>query len=159
MTQAIPTGYNSLTACFTFKDCKKAIAFYKNALGAEVVDYLENSTGTGVMHASMKIGNSMIMMGEETSSENCPKSAETTGSSPISLYIYVPNVDAVFDTAVAAGGKVVMPVAEMFWGDRCGTFKDPFGYTWMIGTHTKDLTNEQIRKGAEEFSAQMQNKK
>ena len=83
------------------------------------------------------------------------KSAETLGSSPISLYVYVADADAAFKQAIDAGATVVMPVADMFWGDRAGSLKDPFGYSWMIATHTRDLTNEQIRKGAEAFFAQM----
>ena len=99
------------------------------------------------------------MMGDEMPGrENCAKSAETLGSSPISLYLYVPNVDAVFNQAVAAGGKATMPVDDMFWGDRCGTLKDPFGYSWMIASHKQDLTNDEIQKGAEAFFAQMAKK-
>ena len=86
-------------------------------------------------------------------STNCLKSAETLGSSPISLYVYAPDADAMFKQAVAAGGTATMPVAEMFWGDRVGQIKDPFGYLWMIGTHTQDLTHDEIRKGAEAFFA------
>jgi len=92
------------------------------------------------------------MMGDEGPQG---KSAETLGSSPISLYIYVPNADAAFKQAVAAGGTATMPVADMFWGDRAGHIRDPFGYSWMIATHTQDLTPEQIRKGAEAFFSQM----
>lgn len=73
----------------------------------------------------------------------------------ISLFIYVPNVDEAFKQAVSAGAAVTMPVSEMFWGDRAGNVRDPFGYSWMIATHTKDLTQEQIRKGAEDFFKSM----
>jgi uncharacterized glyoxalase superfamily protein PhnB len=69
------------------------------------------------------------------------------------LYVYVPNVDAVFEQAVAAGATVVMPVADMFWGDRCGSLKDPFGYEWTIATHTRDLTEGEIQEGAKTFFA------
>ena len=81
------------------------------------------------------------------------KSAESLGTSPVSLYVYVPNVEAVFKQAIAAGAAETMPVADMFWGDRCGSLKDPFGYSWMIATHNRDLTEEQIRQGAEAFCA------
>jgi len=74
------------------------------------------------------------------------------------LYVFVPNVDATFKQAVAAGGAETMPVAEQFWGDRAGAIQDPFGYTWMIATHKQDLTQEQIRKGAEVFFAQIAKK-
>ena len=81
-----------------------------------------------------------------------------SGSSPISFYLYVPNADAAFQQAVAAGGTATMPAADMFWGDRCGSLKDPFGYSWMIATHKQDLTNDEIQKGAQAFFAQMSKK-
>ena len=159
MTKPIPEGYHSVTPSFTFKDSRKAIEFYKKAFGAKVLDLMPDPSGRRTMHATIQIGNSMVMMGDEMpGSENCAKSAETLGSSPISLYVYVPDADQAFKQAVAAGATATMPVADMFWGDRCGSLKDPFGYTWMIGTHKQDLTNDQIQKGAEAFFAQMSKK-
>ena len=108
--------------------------------------------GNGTMHATMKIGNSILMMGDEMA--NCP-SAESLGHTPISLFVYVPDVDRVFRQAIAAGATETMPVADMFWGDRCGNLKDPFGYSWMIGTHIRDLTHEEIQKGARAFFEKM----
>ena len=158
MSQPIPTGYHTITPSFTFKNSEKAIEFYKKAFGAEVLDCLSNPTGKGTMHATIQIGDSIIMMGDETpGAENCSKSAETLGSSPISLYVYVPNVDAAFEQAVKAGGTATMPVADMFWGDRVGQIKDPFGYSWMIATHKQDLSNDNIRTGAEAFFSSMSN--
>ena len=159
MTKPIPEGYHSVTPSFTFKDSRKAIEFYKKAFGAKVLDLMPDPSGRRTMHATIQIGNSMVMMGDEMpGSENCAQSAETLGSSPISLYVYVPDADQAFKQAVAAGATATMPVADMFWGDRCGSLKDPFGYTWMIGTHKQDLTNDQIQKGAEAFFAQMSKK-
>ena len=155
MAQPIPEGYQSVTPSLTFKDSKKALEFYKKAFSAKVLDFFPNPSGQGIMHATMQIGNSIIMMGDEM--PQC-QSAETLGSSPVSLYVYVPDPDATFKQAVAAGATVVMPVAEMFWGDRAGNVKDPFGYSWMIATHTRDLTNDEIKKGAEAFFAQMAKK-
>ena len=156
MTQPIPEGYHAVTPSFTFKDSKKAIEFYKKAFGAKVLEVLPSPDGARTMHATIKIGDSILMMGDEMpNAENCAKSAETLGNSPISLYVYVPNADETFKQAIAAGAKEVMPVANMFWGDRCGTLKDPFGYSWMVATHKQDLTNDEIRKGAEAFFAQM----
>ena len=110
------------------------------------------------MHATMQMGNSILMMGDENPDPKCGKSAETVGACPISLYVYVPDADVTFKQAVEAGATVNMPVADMFWGDRAGSVKDPFGYSWMIATHKQDLTNEQVRKGAEAFFAQMAKK-
>lgn len=151
MTQPIPAGYQSVTPSLTFKNSQKALEFYKKAFNAKVLDLFPNLDGNGIMHATMQIGNSILMMGDE--SPKC-QSAETLGGSPISLFIYVPNVDAAFKQALDAGCKTFMPVADMFWGDRAGSLTDPFGYSWMIATHTKDLTQEEIKKGAEEFFAQ-----
>lgn len=159
MVKPIPDGYHTVTPSFTFKDSKKALEFYKKAFNAEVLALFPSPTGQGVMHATMKIGNSILMMGDEMpSNEDCGKSAETVGSSPISLYIYVPDVDTTFKQAIAAGGVVTMAVSDAFWGDRTGMIKDPFGYSWMIATHKQDLTEEQVQKGAEEFMASMDKK-
>ena len=159
MAKPIPDGYHTITPSFTFKDSKKAIEFYKKAFGAKVIDLMLDPSGRRTMHATIQIGNSIVMMGDEMpGAENCAKSAETLGNSPISFYIYVPDADAAFKQAVAAGGTTVMPVADMFWGDRCGTLKDPFGYSWMVATHKQDLTNDEIQKGAEAFFAQMAKK-
>lgn len=158
MTQPTPQGYHTVTPSFTFKDSKKAVEFYKKALGAEVLDFFPSPSGQGVMHATMRIGNSIVMMGDEMPGSQGCKSAETLGCSPMSLYVYVPDVDATFKQAIAVGGTETMPVADMFWGDRVGQMKDPFGYLWMIATHTQDLTSEQVQKGAQEFFAQMAKK-
>jgi PhnB protein len=155
MVQAIPEGFHSVTPTFIFKDCHKAIEFYKKAFNAKLIDLFPTMNGKGVMHATLKIGNSIIMMGDEMDSTNCPKSAETTGISPIGFFVYIADVDSAFKQAVDAGGKVTMPVADMFWGDRVGQIKDPFGYSWMIATHTIDLTDEEIKKRATDFFASM----
>ncbi len=155
MVQAIPEGFHSLTPSFTFKNSKLAIEFYKKAFTAKLMDLFPSPDGKGVMHATLKIGDSIIMMGDEMNgSENC-KSAETLGSSPMSLFFYVTDVDATFAQAVDAGGTSVMPVADMFWGDRMGQIKDPFGYSWMIATHKQDMTNEEMEQKAKEFFASM----
>jgi uncharacterized glyoxalase superfamily protein PhnB len=158
MTKAIPEGYHTLTPSFTFKDCQKAIEFYKKAFGAEVLDNMPGPDGRGTMHATLKIGNSILMMGDEMASGGC-QSAESLGNSPITLYVYVPDADSAFKQAIAAGASEAMPVMDMFWGDRSGTIKDPFGYMWMIATHKKDLTKDEIQKGAKEFFEQMQKQK
>lgn len=158
MAKAIPDWYHAVTPSFTFKDSQKAIDVYKKAFGATVLDVFPNLTGRGIMHATLQIGDSIMMMGDEMPGGQGCKTAEELGGSPISLFLYVPDADAAFKQAVAAGCTVVMPVADMFWGDRAGHLKDPFGYQWMIATHTQDLNKEQIRKGAEAFFAQMAKK-
>ncbi len=148
MTRPIPEGYESLTPMFVFKDARKAIEFYKKAFRAEERFVMPGPDGTGVMHAELKIGSSIIMMGEENPQFPC-KSSETLGGSAISFYLYLNNVDEAFKVAVEAGAKVTMPVEEMFWGDRAGTVLDPFGYSWTLATHTRDLTPQEIAAGAQ----------
>ncbi len=157
MATPVPAGYHSVTPSMTFKDSKKAIEFYKKAFGATVLDLFPNLTGEGIMHASLKIGDSILMLGDEMPGQAC-QSAETLGSSPIGLFIYVQDADAAFKQAVSAGATVTMPVAEMFWGDRAGNVVDPFGYQWMIATHNRDMTKEEIRAEAQTFFAQMAKK-
>ena len=143
----IPEGYHSVTPSLSLKDSREAIEFYKKAFNAEVLDLMPGPDGKGTMHATIKIGNSILMMGDENPEQGC-QSAESLGASPVSLCIYLPNVDEAFQRAIAAGGTETMPVTDMFWGDRCGSLTDPFGYKWWIGTHTRDLTQKEIQEGA-----------
>ncbi len=148
----IPEGFHSVTPMLTLKNSLKAIEFYKKAFGAKILEVMPSPDGKGTMHATIKIGDSVLMMGDEMPNQQC-KSAESLSGSPVSFYIYVPNADAAFKQAIAAGAAETMPVADMFWGDRCGSLKDPFGYSWMIATHNRDLTEEQMREGAQSFFA------
>ncbi len=157
MTKAIPEGFHSVTPMFMYKDARKAIEFYKKAFGAMELFAMPGPEGKGVMHAELLIGNSIIMMGEENPQAPC-KSAEALGCSPVSFYIYVEDVNEAFERAVKAGGQVRMPVEEMFWGDRVGTLEDPFGYSWWLATHTRDLTPKEIEEGAEAALAHMAGK-
>lgn len=154
MVKAIAEGFHSVTPMIVFKDVRKAIEFYKRALGAAERSVMPGPDGKGVMHAEILIGNSIIMMSEENPQNPC-KSAETAGGSPVSFYIYTEAVDEAFKKAVDAGAEVKMPVQDMFWGDRAGTVQDKFGYSWMLATHTGDLTDQQLEEGAKAFYAQM----
>ena len=151
-TKPTPEKYHSVTPCLTMKDSLKAIEFYERAFGAKELGVFPSPDGKRTMHATIQIGDSILMMGDEWPDQDC-KSAETLGASPISLYVYVPDADAVFKEAVAAGASVTMPMEDMFWGDRCGTVKDPFGYSWTIATHTRDLSEQEIQQGAQSFFA------
>lgn len=154
MTKAIPEGFHSVTPMFMFKDARKAIEFYKRAFGAQERFAMPGPDGKGVMHAEVLIGSSIIMMGEENPQQPC-KSAETIGGSPVSFYLYVEKVDEAFRIALEAGAEVRMPVQDMFWGDRIGTVQDPFGYSWTLATHIKDLTPQEIQAGAQAAFAEM----
>ena len=157
MTKAIPEGFHSVTPMCMFIDARKAIEFYKRAFGATERFAMPGPDGKGVMHAELLIGDSIIMMGEENPNEPC-KSAETAGGSPVSFYIYLENADEAFRRALEAGAESRMPVQDMFWGDRVGTVQDPFGYSWSLATHTKDLTSQEIQEGAQAFFAKMAGK-
>jgi uncharacterized glyoxalase superfamily protein PhnB len=146
----VPEGFHTVTPTMTVKNSIEAIEFYQQAFNAENLGVFPTPDGEHTMHAVIKIGNSILMMGDEMPGMGCP-SASPSGSSPISLYIYVEDADALFAQAVAAGAEKVMPVEDAFWGDRCGMVKDPFGYSWMIATHNRDLSEEEIQKGAKEF--------
>jgi uncharacterized glyoxalase superfamily protein PhnB len=152
MTKPIPEGYHTITPTFAFKNTRKAIEFYKKAFGATEKYVMPGPDGQGVMHAELKIGDSTIMLGDENPEYSC-KSAETLGGSPISLYLYVKDVDAAFERAVSAGGTSQMPVQDMFWGDRVGTFLDPFGHRWSLATHVADVSPEEMARGAEAMCA------
>lgn len=157
MVKSIPEGFRSVTPMFMFKDCRKAIDFYKNAFGAQERYAMPGPDGKGIMHAELLIGDSIIMMGDENPQQNS-KSAESMGGSPVSFCLYVENVDAAFRRAVEAGATSQMEVQEMFWGDRAGFVQDPFGYNWMLATHTRDLSSEEIREGAKAACAEMSKK-
>lgn len=157
MAGLIPEGFHSVTPMCVFKDARRAIEFYKRAFGAEALFVLPGPDGEGVMHAEVRIGDSIIMMGEEHPQEAC-RSAEAIGGSPVSFYIYVEDADAAFRRALDAGAESRMPVEDMFWGDRAGSVQDPFGYSWMLATHSKDLTPQQVQEGARAFYAKMPKK-
>ena len=108
-----------------------------------------------VMHGEIRIGDSVLMLGEENPAWPTYKSAETLGASPISLHLYFPDADAAFKRALDAGAKVEMPLDDMFWGDRYGKVRDPFGYVWGIATRVKNLSPEEIRKAGQEWMAKM----
>lgn len=148
MAKPVPEGYQSLTPMFTFKDCRPAIEFYQKAFGAEARSIMPCPGGKGILHAELTLGNSLIMMGDENPRQPSPNET-ASGSSSLSFYLYVEDVDAVFARAVAAGATVDMPVEEMFWGDRVGGVRDPFGHTWMLATRQKEMTEEEMAKAAE----------
>jgi uncharacterized glyoxalase superfamily protein PhnB len=154
MSQGLPAGFHTLTPSMVLKDARKAIDFYKRAFGAEEIDVMSGPDGR-VMHAELRIGTSILMMGEENPAWPQFKSAETLGASPISLHLYVPDVDAAFRRAIDAGATVEMPIQDMFWGDRYGKVRDPFGYLWGLATRVRDLTKEEVDRAGREWMATM----
>jgi PhnB protein len=149
--QPIPEGYHSLTPYLIIKGADKAIEFYIKAFGAEELFRMPTPDGKAVMHAELKIGDSRVMLSEE-SPEHCSQAPQTLGGTPVSLYFYVEDADQVFAAATAAGAQARTPLTDMFWGDRFGQVVDPFGHVWSIATRKENLTDEQFNERAREFA-------
>ncbi len=145
----IPPGLHTVTPHLVIRGARKAIEFYKKAFGAAEVMCMPGPNGETVMHAEIKIGDSMIYLADEFSAAAIA-SPEKFGGTTVSFHIYVPDADAVFKQAIAAGAKVAMPMMDMFWGDRYGQVIDPFGHHWSIATHVEDVPPEEMGKRAAE---------
>jgi PhnB protein len=135
----------------------KQLNSIKNGFGAEECFRMNGPNGKSIGHAQLKIGDSVFMLADEFPQMNS-LSPESIGGSPVSMYVYVEDVDAVFNQAVSAGATVLNPVMDMFYGDRWGYIKDPFGHLWSIATHKKDLTPDELKKAAEIAFAEMSRK-
>ena len=142
----IPDGYHSVTPYLILDNATGALEFYKKAFGA-VEEVRMPAPGGRIGHAEIRIGDSVIMLADE-SPEMGARSARTLGGSPISLLVYVEDVDARVAQAVAAGAKLVRPVANQFYGDRTGGVDDPFGYHWYLATHVEDVPPDELEKRA-----------
>ena len=152
-TKPIPEGYRTVTPYLTLGNTSRALDFYKRAFGAQVVTRMDTPDGK-VAHAEIKIGDSMIMLGDEMPGMG-NQSPQTLGGTASGIMLYVEDVDAVFNQAVSAGAQVEMPVADMFWGDRYGRLKDPFGHSWSVGTHKEDVAPAEMPKRMKEAMAKM----
>jgi PhnB protein len=150
----IPEGHHTVTPYIAVKDASKAIEFYKQPFGAVEKGRMTGPNGKGIMHAEIKIGDSFIFLSDEIPDMGS-RSPESLGGNTGSLHLYVEDADAAFRKAVSAGAQVRMPVTDMFWGDRYGKVIDPFGHEWGIGTHTEDLTEEQVKQRAKAAIAGM----
>lgn len=140
----IPEGMHTVTPHLICAGADQAIEFYKNAFDAVELSRMPGPDGK-VMHASIRIGDSVIMLNDEMPQWGSFGPKHLKGS-PVTIHLYVENADAVFEQAVRAGAKVTMPVADMFWGDRYGKVEDPFGHQWSIGTHVRDVSPEEMQK-------------
>jgi PhnB protein len=152
--QAIPRGYHTVTPSLVVAGAGKAIDFYKRAFGAEELMRFPGPDGT-IMHAEIRIGDSIIMLGDEMP-EQGGRGPKSIGGTPVSFFIYKENVDAAWKQAVDAGAGTIMPLADQFWGDRTGCLEDPFGHRWWLAQHIQDLTPEEMQRNAEAFFSQMQ---
>jgi PhnB protein len=149
----IPEGFHNLTPSLTLNDAAGAIEFYKQAFGAVEVNRAPAPDGKKLWHAEVQIGDSRVMLSDEFPEMGGWGSARTLGGTPITLWLYVKDVDAVFKAATDAGATSVMAVENQFWGDRMGTIEDPFGYRWSIATRVEDVSEEEQRRRAEAFTS------
>jgi PhnB protein len=150
--RAIPEGYHSITPGLTCKNAGQAMDFYKNIFGATEIMRMAGPDGN-VMHAELRIGDSVIFVADEFPGMS---SAPTPGAAnPIYIFLYTENVDATFNRAVAAGAKVVMPLADQFWGDRYGKITDPFGHQWGLAQHVEDVAPDEMKRRSAEWAANM----
>lgn len=149
----IPTGYHTVTPYITVTNSAEAIEFYKKAFGAEEHFRMAGPDGK-IMHAEIKIGDSVIMMSDEWPNMGV-KAPVNAGCVTASLMIYVPDVDASYERAINAGAKPGQPVQDMFWGDRYGQVYDPYGHRWSIATHVEDVAPAEMEKRQQEWMAKM----
>ena len=139
--QPIPPGYHTITPYIIVKDAHKAIDFYQRALGAELL-FKMDAPGGKIGHSELKIGDSRIMMADEHPDIGAVAPEGKTRS--FSLMVYVPDVDRVFNQAIAAGAKVINPLENKFYGDRMGTIEDPFGHQWHLGMTVENVSPEEM---------------
>ena len=147
----IPAGMHTITPHLICAGAAEAIDFYKKAFGAIELSRMPGPDGN-VMHASIRIGDSVIMLNDEMPQWGSlgPKSLK---GSPVTIHLYVEDADALFAQAVKAGAKVTIPLDDMFWGDRYGKVEDPFGHQWSIGTHVREVSPEEMQKAMEQMSS------
>jgi PhnB protein len=154
MVKAIPEGYHSITPYLVVDNALAAIDFYKRAFKAKEIYRHPSPDGKKIVNAELRIGDSVVLLSDEFPHGVC-LSPKSIGGTSVTLHIYSEDVDKIFNQAVEAGATVVMPVMDMFWGDRYGQVKDPFGHNWSIATHKQDLSQEEIQKAGESVLKEM----
>jgi PhnB protein len=153
--QAIPPQYGAVTPSLVVSPCAEALEFYQRAFGAKLKGSIPGPDGL-VMHAEMSIGGAMIMLSDEMppmDGQPSRKSPNNAGTTTGGVMLYVKDVDAAFERAIAAGAKATMPVEDQFWGDRFGQLEDPFGHLWSLATHTRDVSMKEMRAAMAKMSA------
>ena len=145
--QPVPEGFHSVTPYLSIRNASEAIAFYKKAFGATELVRMDMPGGK-VGHAELQIGDSRIMLADEFPEmpDAVTRSPKGLGGTTFGLHLYLDNVDVRFEQAIKAGGKVLRPVNDKFYGDRSGTLEDPFGHIWTIATHVEDVSAEEMER-------------
>lgn len=142
----IPKDFNSITPYLIVKGAARAIEYYKKVFGATELSRMNGPDGK-IGHAELKIGNSHLMLADENPNMGQGHTSATTiGASPVSLYVYLPDVDQVVQRAASEGGKILKPVENQFYGDRSGFIQDPFGHLWGIATHVEDVSPKDLEE-------------
>lgn len=149
-----PQGRPTATIALTVKNSVEAIDFYKKVFDAQELHMMTGPDGKSTMHAEIKIGDSVIMLGDE-SPQMGMLSPKSLGGSGSGVYLYVCDVDATLKKASANGAQITMPAFDGFWGDRMGAIIDPFGHKWSIATHIRDMNSEEIAKAGQEWMKNM----
>jgi uncharacterized glyoxalase superfamily protein PhnB len=150
--EPVPHGMHTVTPHLMCDGAAAAIDFYKKAFGAEELMRLPGENGK-LMHACIKIGDSAVMLADIMA--DCGDGSLASKGGPIVLHLYVADADAFVKKAEAAGAKIIMPVTDMFWGDRYGQLEDPFGHRWAVATHVRDLSQDEIQEGGRKMMAEM----
>jgi PhnB protein len=153
MARAIPKNFRTVTPHLTIEGASNAIKFYKKAFGAKELSRMKTPDGKRLMHAMIKIGNSVVML-NDAFPEWGGKGPQALGGSAVVVHLYVEDADKVFKKALKAGATAAMPIADMFWGDRYGLLVDPFGHRWAVATHKKNMSPAQMAKAAKAAMAQ-----
>lgn len=151
--KSIPEGFTTVTPHLVCNNCAEAIEFYKKAFGAVDLGRMEEPNTKKIVHASMKIGDSMIMLVDEFPNWGTlgPKSV---GGTPVTIHLYVEDADSFVEKAVSAGAEVTMELMDAFWGDRYGKIKDPFGHEWSVATHIEDVSPEDMEEAFKQMCQQ-----
>jgi PhnB protein len=149
----IPEGYHTISPALAIEGCAEAIEFYKRAFGAKERSRMPGPNNS-IAHAELEIGDSVVMVSDPFP-QGTTKAPTDLGGTTVNLFMYVKDVDAVFQRAIDAGATVAAPLEDQFWGDRFGSVLDPYGHSWGIATHVEDVPAEEMEKRAQQFMAQM----
>ena len=152
--EPLPKGYHSVNPTLVVKGAAEAIRFYESAFGAKELSRSQMPGSDLLMHAELKLGDSIVMLTDEFPEMKC-FSPQSVGGASTNMYTYVKDVDKVFDQAINAGATQTMPVTDMFWGDRMGTLVDPFGHVWSLATRKRNLSRKQMQEAAQQWAASM----
>ena len=150
----IPQGMHTITPSLVVRECAKAIEFYKRALGAQELSRAPAPDGQVVWHAALKIGDSTFFMADEMQGMSRPPPS-AKDPVPVTMWLYLADADAAYRKAVDAGARSTAEPADMFWGDRCASVADPYGYLWTFATRKKEMTAEEMRRAGEQFARSM----